>query len=84
MVVHSLCLCEQLFSVAVTSDKGHSLSADTIASQLEQVVAQSNKPGIPVGVLTSDHRDNWSQVYKDLVAGGSILLVDLLLLGWQR
>lgn len=29
----------------------------------------SQKPAEPVGILTSEHRDTWAEVYSDLVKG---------------
>lgn len=62
-------LCNNnFFTVRVLDNNGKPLTADSIASQLEQVISQSQKAGIPVGLLTSDDRDTWARVYKDLVA----------------
>ncbi|CAO3625399.1 unnamed protein product [Cunninghamella blakesleeana] len=62
---------DQLFSVDVIGPNGETLSTKAIENQLKQVVDEINsKPSdqhqLPIGVLTSEHRDTWAKIRKSL------------------
>lgn len=52
----------------ITADNGIP-SFNQILSQLMYVTKSSEDLGLPVGILTSDNRDNWAQAYKLLSRG---------------
>jgi len=59
----------QFFKVSVLDNYDKILSPGKILAQLKTVVKASQKPVEPVGILTSEHRDTWAEVYRDLVKG---------------
>lgn len=63
------CPCSQFFKINVYENNGNILSPVKLLGQLEAVVAASQTPVEPVGILTSEHRDTWAEVYSDLVKG---------------
>lgn len=52
----------------ITADNGIP-SFNQILSQLMYVTKSSEDLGLPVGILTSDNRDNWAEAYKLLSRG---------------
>lgn len=54
------------FSVDVYGDDGAPLNESQILSQLKNVVEQSQYPKLPIGALTTLHRDAWAGAYKRL------------------
>lgn len=66
-VVHK----NNFFKVEVLDECGEPLSADAIFKQLQQVVKESQEPGPPIGILTSENRDSWACAYKELTADNS-------------
>jgi carnitine O-acetyltransferase len=59
----------QFFKVYVYENNGEIISPGKLLGQLKAVVKASQKPTEPVGILTSEHRDTWAEVYSDLVKG---------------
>lgn len=59
------------FKVCVYDNNGEILKPEKIFGQLKAVLNASPKPAEPVGILTSEHRDTWAQVYKNLVEDGT-------------
>jgi len=54
------------FSLDVYDGFGKALSVKQLISQLENIVARSTRPTLPVGILTSQHRNVWGKAYKAL------------------
>nr|XP_042899182.1 carnitine O-acetyltransferase isoform X2 [Parasteatoda tepidariorum] len=54
------------FSCKVYGDDGEPLHEDQIYSQLKKVVDQSQEPQLPIGILTTLHRDKWLKAYNTL------------------
>lgn len=67
IVMHNNCI----FKLELYSYSGDIVSEDDIFTALKKVVSMSEKPGVPVGILTSDTRDNWAEAYSLLVKDGS-------------
>ncbi|KAK4880539.1 hypothetical protein RN001_008685 [Aquatica leii] len=44
------------------------LSEKQIYEQLQYIMTQASIKDLPVGILSTDHRDNWARTYADLVA----------------
>lgn len=53
------------------------LSQKQIFDHLKCIITQSSEKSVPIGVLTSDHRDNWASYYKDLYNGNEQSLSDV-------
>lgn len=62
-VVHN----NNFFKVPAYDNNGEILKPEKIFGQLKAVINSSPKVAEPVGILTSEHRDTWAQVYKELV-----------------
>ena len=60
---------EQIFKLELWSYSGDTASEEDIFTALKKVVSMSEKPGVPVGILTSDTRDNWAEAYSCLTKG---------------
>ncbi|PSN43431.1 Carnitine O-acetyltransferase [Blattella germanica] len=61
-------LC-QFFRVPVHNVYGEPLTPKQIECQLQKVVHESRDRGTAVGILTTDHRDKWSELYEELLKG---------------
>ena len=59
----------QFFSLDVYGEDKKPLNTEQLYKQLKAIVEMSNKPEMPVGILTSENRNKWSQVYKRLMKG---------------
>ncbi|GLH09742.1 Choline O-acetyltransferase-like Protein [Gryllus bimaculatus] len=55
------------FEVAVYGENGEPLSEDQIREQLCEIVSGPVRPAVPIGILTSDQRDNWGKAYQELI-----------------
>ncbi|KAB0797511.1 hypothetical protein PPYR_08504 [Photinus pyralis] len=53
------------------------LSQKQIFDHLKCVITQSSEKTVPIGVLTSDDRDNWTKFYEDLCTGNEKSLTDV-------
>ncbi|KAI8074138.1 acyltransferase ChoActase/COT/CPT [Gongronella butleri] len=67
---------DQIFSVDVIGPHGQVVPVATIAKQLQQLTQHVDslpaaERQLPVGLLTSDHRDTWSKVREQLEANPS-------------
>lgn len=60
---------EQIFKLELYSYSGDIVSEEDIFTALKKVETMSVKPGVPVGILTSDTRDNWAEAYSLLIKG---------------
>ena len=45
------------------------LSINQILEQLKQIVERSQKPSVPVGILTTENRNTWAKAYNNLIKG---------------
>lgn len=61
-IVHN----NHFFAVDVYGKDQRPLNVDQIYSQLQSVMEQSQETGVPVGILTTEHRDTWAQAYSAL------------------
>jgi carnitine O-acetyltransferase len=59
----------QFFKIHVYDNRGEIISSGKLLEQLKAVVEASPKPAEAVGILTSEHRDTWAEVYSELVKG---------------
>jgi carnitine O-acetyltransferase len=59
----------QFFKINVYDSHGEIISSGRLLGQLKAVVEASQKPAEAVGILTSEHRDTWAEVYSELVKG---------------
>jgi len=50
-------------------NRGEIISSAKLLEQLKAVVEASQKPAEAVGILTSEHRDTWAEVYSELMKG---------------
>lgn len=62
LVVHN----NEFFAVDVYDSQGNPYDEHQILEQLRQVVNMSPSSGAGVGVLTTEHRDNWAKAFKHL------------------
>ncbi|XP_065345556.1 carnitine O-acetyltransferase-like isoform X1 [Cloeon dipterum] len=62
VVVHN----NQFFKVNVYGNHGGPLSQGQILGQLKDCIHDSQEVAPPVGILTSEHRDNWAKAHKIL------------------
>jgi carnitine O-acetyltransferase len=62
----------------VINNFGQPLNVTEIVSALQEIVEQSEEMGPPVGILTTDNRNNWGKAYQDLILG--FLFMTILLL----
>lgn len=53
----------------VLSTNGQLPSYGQVVRQLEEILQQSEEPGLPVGILSADHRDHWAKSYANLLKG---------------
>jgi hypothetical protein len=53
----------------VINNFGQLLNVTEIVSALQEIVEQSEEMGPPVGILTTDNRNNWGKAYQDLILG---------------
>ncbi|KAJ7147145.1 acyltransferase ChoActase/COT/CPT [Mycena crocata] len=62
----------KFFSVPLVHPSGQELSAAELEIQIERVIEQAGETsGTPVGALTSDNRDNWTESRAALLAASS-------------
>ncbi|XP_059483056.1 carnitine O-acetyltransferase-like isoform X2 [Neocloeon triangulifer] len=54
------------FKVNVYGDHGGPISQGQILAQLKDCVSNSKETAPPVGILTSEHRDNWAKAHEIL------------------
>jgi len=59
----------QFFKINVLDNRGEIISSAKLLEQLKAVVEASQKPAEAVGILTSEHRDTWAEVYSELMKG---------------
>jgi Choline/Carnitine o-acyltransferase. len=59
----------QFFKIHVFDSRGEIISSSKLLEHLKKVVEASQKPAEAVGILTSEHRDTWAEVYSELVKG---------------
>lgn len=59
----------QFFKVELFGDNGQLISEQQVLQQLHDIIEQSVSPATPIGILTTDHRDNWGQAYQHLIQG---------------
>jgi carnitine O-acetyltransferase len=55
------------FKLQVINNFGQPLNVTEIVSALQEIVEQSEEMGPPVGILTTDNRNNWGKAYQDLI-----------------
>lgn len=55
------------FKLEVYANDGSVISEDQILRCLKDIVSQSAEKTVPVGILTSQKRDVWGKVYKELM-----------------
>lgn len=56
---------------------GVAYSETQLSSGLQLIMQTVTKDAPPVGILSSDHRDNWSKAYQ-LLAKGDVQIVELI------
>lgn len=56
-----------IYSLDVYETNGRPLSAGQLYQQLQKIANLSSESTLPVGILTSEHRDNWYKAYAHLV-----------------
>lgn len=59
----------QFFKLNVLDDNNQVLSGKQLVEQLFNILDQSESPATEIGVLTSENRDTWAQVYQELIKG---------------
>lgn len=53
----------KFFKVPLADNNGRELTAAELEAQIDKVIAMAgNDKAVPVGVLTSENRDNWTDV----------------------
>ena len=62
-------VCFQFFSLDTYDSHWKPMSVGQLFDQLSQIVKLSLTPAPPIGILTSDHRDNWAEASKILLSG---------------
>lgn len=67
VVMHNNCV----YKLELWTYSSETVSEEDIYTALKKVVSMSEKPGVPVGILTSDTRDNWAEAYSLLIKDGS-------------
>ena len=58
----------------VFSSEGNALPESQLLGSLKYILQLSDRlgqPGAPIGLLSSDNRDNWADAYRVLVEGGN-------------
>ena len=59
-----------MFSLDVYNANGRPLSASELYKHLTNIVNQSMTPSnIPLGIMTTEHRDAWFKVFTQLTKG---------------
>lgn len=61
----------QFFKLEVINRNGEVPSLSQLISHLEIILLESNEVGPPVGVLSTENRDNWYKAYAELIKGKS-------------
>lgn len=51
----------------VYNKNGEILNAKILSQQLQQIANSDKQAGIPVGLLSTDSRDNWASAYAELM-----------------
>lgn len=46
---------------------GQIVNAKVLAKQIEQIYNSEKQCGIPIGILSTDNRDNWANAYAELI-----------------
>ncbi|KRT83273.1 hypothetical protein AMK59_3062, partial [Oryctes borbonicus] len=54
----------QFFKIEVFGNDGKVISEKQLFAQLERVLEESQTAAPPIGILTTDHRDNWGKSYQ--------------------
>lgn len=62
VVVHN----NHYFQLCVYGEDNAPLNEQQLLSQLEIIIAQSQRIKSPIGILTTEHRDTWAKAYKRL------------------
>ncbi|KAJ7600807.1 acyltransferase ChoActase/COT/CPT [Mycena floridula] len=64
----------KFFAVPLLSPSGQELSAAELEVQIERIIeaAGSTPSAVPIGALTSDNRDEWTDARAKLIAAGSL------------
>ncbi|KAI4464457.1 carnitine o-acyltransferase [Holotrichia oblita] len=55
------------FKVELFGNNGEVISEKQLFNQLQTILEQSVTPAAPIGILTTDHRDNWGKAYQLLI-----------------
>ncbi|XP_073822741.1 carnitine O-Acetyl-Transferase isoform X1 [Musca autumnalis] len=55
------------FKLPVYNKNGEIINAKVLAEQLQQIANSESKLGTPIGLLTTDSRDNWAAAYAELM-----------------
>ena len=64
---HIVVACNNhFFSLDVYDTQGNPLSVDDLYHQLNKIKMDSTEAGVPLGVMTTEHRDTWGKVYTEL------------------
>lgn len=56
----------QFYKLPVYNKAGDILNVDVLAKQLKNIT-NNNDFGLPIGLLSTDNRDNWAQAYDQLI-----------------
>lgn len=59
----------QFFKLDVVTSEGAVLSLNQLRSFLQLILNESSEMAPPVGILTTENRDNWYSAYKQLTKG---------------
>ena len=59
----------QFFALEVLDEDKKPFNISTIYHQLKKIVDASNIPGVPIGLITSEHRNTWGKIYKTMKKG---------------
>lgn len=73
---HVVVIRKNKFYVVDTIHQGQQLSTAELETQFNRIINQAGKDkGLPIGILTSDNRDKWTEVKKKIVCvwGGFFL-----------
>lgn len=58
-------LCKfQFYKLPVYNKRGRILNAQILADQLKLIAEKETSFGPPIGILSTDHRDNWAKAYQ--------------------
>ncbi|XP_065358406.1 carnitine O-acetyltransferase isoform X3 [Calliphora vicina] len=55
------------FKLPVYDKNGQILNAKVLAQQLQQIGKSETQAGLPIGLLSTDSRDNWAAAYAELI-----------------